>query len=110
LRTKEWTLSFPFFHFHFAKVEDRFRFSVRRTKRMISDIPGFLRRSAPLLLMIAYFPVAAYCGFNSILSVWTGVSHMSHADWWIPLLAGLTLLAAVSWISFFVIRRVASIM
>jgi hypothetical protein len=77
---------------------------------MIYDIPGYLRRSAPLLLMIAYFPVAAYCGFNSILSVWTGVSHMSHADWWIPLLAGLTLLAAVSWISFFVIRRVASIM
>lgn len=77
---------------------------------MITGLPLSLRTICPLLLMIAYFPVAAYCGFSSIVSVWSGVRHFNNADWWVPILAGLILLAAVSWISLFVMRRVIAAM
>jgi hypothetical protein len=75
---------------------------------MIGGKSVSLKTLCPLLLIIAYVPVAAYSGFSSVVAVWSGFRHIHHANFWVPILAGLILLAAVSWISLFVARRVFS--
>jgi hypothetical protein len=57
-------------------------------------------------LSVLYGLVAMYCGFSSFASVWIGLRHLDLAGFWIPILAGFTLLSAVLWISLFLKRLI----
>lgn len=49
-------------------------------------------------LAVPCLSVALYLGFVSVLSVWMGLHHMDRAGFWVPVLAGVSMLLVSLWL------------
>jgi uncharacterized membrane protein HdeD (DUF308 family) len=67
---------------------------------MIDSDPFPLKKVSLWFLFICFCVLSAFFVFIALVSVWVGLTHTDRDGFWVPILAGVFVVAFISWLFF----------